>query len=198
LARPQLPIVFIARRMGDMSKWNRSDLLQGVLMRLFMDSMVALMLTAILAGLIWHNRVDTSQQQTRELTRAEVRRFQQQIALQTALSQVQRSERGYPQAVEPDWFQGKLPTNPLLDASHPWLEIAGADEVTAQHPHQRVAVNGNAAKFWYNPTTGVVRARVPAGVSDKAALDMYNFVNDCALGDLFAVGVGDSLVTADR
>jgi hypothetical protein len=35
-------------------------------------------------------------------------------------------------------------------------------------------------------------------VSDKAALDMYNFVNDCALGDLFAVGVGDSLVTADR
>lgn len=167
-------------------------------MRLFMDSMVALMLTAILAGLIWHNRMDNSQQQVRELARAEVRRFQQQIALQSALAQVQRSERGYPQAVEPDWFQGKLPTNPLLDASHPWLEIAGPDDVTAQHPRQRVAVNGNAAKFWYNPATGVVRARVPAGVSDKASLEMYNFVNDSMLGDLFTEGAGDALATAER
>ena len=157
-------------------------------MRLFMDSMVALMLVAILAGVMWHNRVDAQHTQARDLARAEVRRFQQQIMLQSALAQVERTDRGYPQNVEPDWFQGKLPTNPLLDASYPWLEIAAPDEADYQHPLQRVAGNNSIAKFWYNPHTGVVRARVPSGGSDKASLEMYNFVNDCTLPDLFADG----------
>jgi type II secretory pathway pseudopilin PulG len=167
-------------------------------MRLFMDSMVALMLTAILAGLMWHNRVDAQHTQARELARAEVRRFQQQIALQAALAQVERSERGYPSSVEPEWFQGKLPTNPLLDSSHSWLEIAGPQDVELQHPAQRVAANNSVAKFWYNPGTGVVRARVPSGVSDKAAVDMYNFVNDSSLHDLFADGSSEALAAAER
>jgi hypothetical protein len=102
---------------------NGSESLQGVFMRLFMDSMVALMLTAILGGLIWHHRADHSQQQARELARAEVRRFQQQIALQTALSQVAQ-RAAVIRRPSNQMFQGKLPTNPLLDASHPWLEIA--------------------------------------------------------------------------
>ena len=157
-------------------------------MRVFMDSMVALMLAVILAVVFWHSRTESDEQTKHELARSEVRRFAQQIALQTALAQVQRNERGYPPTIEPDWFAGKIPVNPLVDVEHPWLEIAGADQKDLLHPIDRTATNPLFAKFWYNPWNGIVRARVPAGVSDQATLDLYNFVNDAELNGLFADG----------
>ena len=157
-------------------------------MRLFMDSMVALMLAAIFAVIIFYNRSASDAQAQQELARAEVRRFQQQIALQTALSQVQRNERGYPSSVDVEWFAGKLPANPLLDIEHPWLEVAGAEQRDLMHPPERSAMSPILAKFWYNPSNGIVRARVPAGVSDAATVAVYNYVNDCELPELFADG----------
>ena len=38
---------------------------------------------------------------------------------------------------------------------------------------------------------GRVRARVPAGIPDSKALKMYNYINDCALPNLFAEGTED-------
>lgn len=157
-------------------------------MRLFMDSMVALMLAAILAVVVLYNRSTNDAMAQREFARAEVRRFTQQIALQTALSQVQRNERGYPASVDVEWFAGKLPANPLLDIDHPWLEVAGAEQHDLLHPPERSAGSAVLAKFWYNPSNGLVRARVPTGLSDAATLQMYNFINDCELPELFADG----------
>jgi hypothetical protein len=160
-------------------------------MRLFMDSVVALMLVALLAGVIWHTRTDQTVQQDRDLAKSELHRFQQQVALQSALAKVQRNERGYPESIDPNWFQGALPNNPLLDVAHPWLEIAGPDQKDLIHPPDRVATDREKAKFWYNPHTGVVRARVPAGVSEAASLERDNHVNECFLPDLFAAGAED-------
>ena len=157
-------------------------------MRLFMDSVIALMLTAILAGVVWYKKVDQNNHAMRETARTEVRRFQQQISLQSALAKVERNDRGYPVTVDPDWFNGSLPANPLLGVNHPWLEVAGAEQKDLIHPPNRVAGSSLIAKFWYNPHTGMVRARVPAEVSDQAALEMYNFVNESALPDLFTDG----------
>src|SRR5687767_3012362 len=106
-------------------------------MRLFMDSVVALMLVALLAGVIWHTRTDQTVKQDRDLAKSELHRVQQQIALQSALAKVQRNERGYPESIDPNWFQGALPNNPLLDVAHPWLEIAGPDQKDLIHPPDR-------------------------------------------------------------
>jgi hypothetical protein len=162
--------------------------LEVLRMRLILDTLVALMLAAILVGVVFHSRTDAEVDQARETTRLELRRFQQQISLQSALAKVERTERGYPMTIDPDWFQGTLPSNPLLGPEHPWVEIAGPDHETLMHPLERVASNKGIAKFWYNPYSGVVRARVPVGISDNASLDLYNFVNDAALPDLFADG----------
>jgi type II secretory pathway component PulJ len=159
--------------------------LARILMRILIDGMIAVMVLAILAGMTWHSNATRAQNQQRELTRAEVRRFQQQIALQSALAQVERNERGYPGRVEPNWFQGKLPVNPLVDVDHPWLEIAGPEQKGLTHPPQRVAASPVLAKFWYNPSNGIVRARVPSSLSDAGALELYNFINDANLTDLF-------------
>jgi len=157
-------------------------------MRLLLDTLVALMLAAILVGVVFHNRTDRDADAARDTTRNELRRFQQQIALQTALAKVDRNERGYPNTIDPDWFQGNLPSNPLLGPEHPWVEIASAEQANLLHPHERVASSKSVAKFWYNPFMGVVRARVPVGMSDSASLELYNYVNDAMLGDLFADG----------
>jgi hypothetical protein len=155
-------------------------------MRLLMDTLVALMLAGILVGVVFHTRTDHETDQTKQTTRLELRRFQQQIALQSALAKVERTERGYPVTIDPEWFQGNLPSNPLLGPEHPWVEIAGSDQQDLLHPLERVASNKGIAKFWYNPYLGLVRARVPVGMSDSASLELYNFVNDSNLPDLFA------------
>ena len=159
-------------------------------MRLFIDTLMALMLIALLGGLVWMKRDDQTQQAHREIARTEVRRFQQQIALQSALASVTDEQaahkRGYPPTVDPAWFTDSLPENPLLDDSHPWVEVAGPNEKDFTHPLQRVATSSSTAKFWYNPNNGVIRARVPLAISDAAALETYCFVNDCQLSDLFA------------
>lgn len=155
-------------------------------MRLLRDTLVALMLVAILAGIVWHNRGDQSRQAMLDGVREDVRRFQQQVLLQATLDEVEQSERGYPATVDPEWFCGDLPSNDLLGPQHPWLEIAGPEQRNLHHPPQLMAGEEHLAKFWYNPLTGSVRARVPVGISDARALEMYNYINDSELPSLFA------------
>jgi hypothetical protein len=161
-------------------------------MRLLLDTLVALMLAAILVGVVFHSRTDREVNQARDLTRTELRRFQQQIALQSALAKVERNERGYPVTVDPEWFQGNLPSNPLLGPEHPWVEIASPEHKDLLHPQERVASSKAIAKFWYNPHMGIVRARVPVGMSDSASLELYNFANSVSLPSLFADGTSKS------
>ena len=159
--------------------------LRDAIMRLFLDTLVALMLVGLLAGLVMYHREARDTQALRELTRDEVRRFQQQIHLHTALSNGEQRGRGYPASIDPAWFQGSLPANPLLGPDHPWLEVAGSNQQGAMHPPGLTAADRDTASFWYNPASGVVRARVPTGTSDAHALELYNFVNDCCLPTLF-------------
>jgi hypothetical protein len=155
-------------------------------MRLLYDTLIAGMLVAVFAIVVLYNRAHAEQDVTRQHAQSEVRRFQQEVTLQTALATVKHDQRGYPTTIEVGWFAGSLPDNPLIGPEHPWLEIAGADQKDLEHPVERVAVNKSLARFWYNPCTGVVRARVPAGISDTAALELYNYINECNLPELFA------------
>lgn len=155
-------------------------------MRIVIDSLVAMMLAGILAGVVLHNRTRDTEQQNLELTRDNVAYIQRQIMLQAALGKAEVNERGYPTNVDPEWFGAQLPENPLLSDAHPWLEVAGLSQVGFEHPVDRVAIDRRAAKFWYNPSNGIVRARVPADISDSDALRTYNTINSCELPTLFA------------
>ena len=115
----------------------------------------------------------------------EVQRFQRQIHFQLVLAEAAQSGPVYPASIDPEWFQGDLPENPLLGEGHPWVEVAGPGRKTAEHPSCLMATDRSVAGFWYNPHTGIVRARVPAGVSDAKALELYNDVNGCRLTSLF-------------
>lgn len=153
-------------------------------MRLLINTLILLMLLALLAGVVQVQRGKHQQQQLLQTVRDEVDRFERQIALQAALQQVPLSEMGFPNTIHPSWFDEDMPQNSLLEPHHPWLEIANEEHRQLQHPPERVAVRQDQARFWYNPWTGVVRARIPSMPSDATALEVYNFVNDSALRTL--------------
>ncbi len=157
-------------------------------MRLILDSLMAVVLAALLAGILLHQRHEQQHLRDVETVRANVRLIQQQIMLQAALERVPRNEYGFPITIDPEWFGDMVPRNPLVDVDHPWMEVAGSDEARLAHPAIRTADEASVACFWYNPITGIVRARVPHEVSDEGTLEMYNFVNGCNLPSLFASG----------
>ena len=147
-------------------------------MRLVLDSLLGLMLVGVLVGVTLHFRNKRATEHNVEVTRLEIQRFQSQINIQAALEKVPLTQRGYPISIEPEWFGGDLPKNMLLNASYPWVEIAGVSERDKMHPSRRMATSRTLARFWYNPFLGVVRGRVPDTVSDATALRLYNEIND--------------------
>jgi len=155
-------------------------------MRILTDTLIALMLVGILAGFLVGNRTHQEDRKIREYVRTEVHRFQQQIQMQAAMNQALRDHRAFPETVDVAWFATGVPQNTLLPPGHPWVEIAPESQADLLHPNDRIALNNKKAQFWYNPANGCLRARVPPGVSDDVSLELYNFVNECSVEDLFS------------
>lgn len=155
-------------------------------MRIFIDILIALMIAGILAGAVVMHRSNQEKQQQINTTRSEVRRFQRQIVLKAAIAQAADRSAGYPETVDPAWFGDNLPMNLLLDEGHPWVEVAARGDRLLKHPTDPSANEMIDAQFWYNPYLGIVRARVPADVSDAKAVELYNSVNDTDLAGLFS------------
>ena len=167
-------------------------------MRILLDTLIAVMLVGVLAGFVLYQRNENDVEKDMQTTRAEVHRMQREVALQSSLEKVERNERGYPLTIDPQWFGFALPKNDLLPEGHPWLEIAGPMEKDLDHPPVRVAYDRSLAKFWYNPSTGMVRARIPGNQPDPDLLKMYNAVNDCSLPNLYGREEKTSLPPAKK
>lgn len=155
-------------------------------MRIFIDILIALMIAGILAGAVVLHRTKQEKQQKIETTRIEVRRFQRQLMLKAAMAQAGSGIESFPDTVDPTWFGENFPKNLLLSEGHPWVEIAAKGERTLVHPIDPTASEMTDAQFWYNPYLGIVRARVPADLSDAKAVELYNTINETDLVDLFS------------
>ena len=155
-------------------------------MRVILNILVFLTLVAVLVGVVAIQSTNRIKEDQITSAREEVRRFQRQITLQAAVAEVELNARGFPTTIDPSWFNGKLPANPLLEVGHPWVEIAGRDARLLMHPVDLAVDDLSEAQFWYNPYKGILRARVPADISDAKAVKLYNRVNSADLTDLFS------------
>jgi len=153
-------------------------------MRLVIDSLVAVMLAGVLASIIVFNRKHDEQQLALEQTRQAIRQIEQQISLQITLERVEVNDNGFPRTVDPTWFQIEVPDNAMFDDARPWLEVAGPEDRDLEHPARLTAVDPSQATFWYNPYRGIVRARVPEGISDAATIRMYNAANGTSISSI--------------
>jgi hypothetical protein len=98
-------------------------------------------------------------------------------------AEADRPRPDYPRQVRPKWFNQHLPLNVLVGKQHPWIDLAPKRDAAA-HPPDPVIAGPDQAGFWYNPSTGVFRARVPRRGSRKKTLALYNAVNRSSLSTL--------------
>lgn len=118
-------------------------------------------------------------------TRSALARLNREIGLRSGTGSAELNPRGWPVRIDPEWFLGSAPRNLLLSSDHPWMEIAPPADALLEHPRKRIAIDHSTASFWYNPANGIVRARTPAGVSDKRTTEVYNLVNSSSLSSIF-------------
>jgi hypothetical protein len=146
-------------------------------MRRLLDLITMCLLLLLLLGVVFHNRVDPSQEHAVRAARLSVDRIQAEIDLLRALGTVRTNDSGHPVVVDPRWFDGELPLNPLLSGERRWLDLAKPGEITRRHPLVWQVEDGGEAMFWYNPVLGVVRARVPRQETEEGARRLYAEVN---------------------
>lgn len=154
-------------------------------MRRLVDIVALLTLLVGLGALgLWVYR-DRQEQALVDRAAAEVARFEREIGIRAAMLGEDPTKRSWPPTIDPAWFEGNPPRNPLLSAGltgeRPWVEIAPPIHAELTDPPVRIALASTDAAFWYNPANGIVRARVTSNVSDQRALEMYNRVNRTAL-----------------
>ena len=149
-------------------------------MRIIIDIMIALMLVAVVAGgfIIYNNR----QQDERDIetVRAALHQLHEQAAYHTTVQSAMAGRDTMLVHLHPEWFGEDLPTNVLLKEGHPWLDLAPPGDL-GLNPPDPVVSNQSQAGFWYNPTTGVFRARVVPGSSEAETLALYNEINGTSL-----------------
>ncbi len=152
-------------------------------MRLLIDSLIALMLVGILAGIVIYHQRETRQLHRYQQVHAALAQLHEQALYHGALGDVQATTTGFPTSVSPLWFQGDLPLNTLVPGRHPWLDIAPPGDMN-DHPPDPVCIRPDQAGFWYNPNRGIFRARVREQTAEALTLAEYNRINATYLKQL--------------
>lgn len=149
-------------------------------MRLFIDSMIALMLIAVLVGVIVLNKDEQQDQRDVATVQNALDRLHKQADYHTTLQSATAGQDTLLVHLHVEWFGDDLPTNVLLEKGHPWIDLAPPGDL-GTHPPDPVVTDQHQAGFWYNPTLGIFRARVAPLSTEAETLALYNQINQAHL-----------------
>lgn len=149
-------------------------------MRLVIDSLIALMMVTILGGIVLHHRQQEDLLVKYQTAHHELSHIREMVIYHTALDQDALNEWGYPAVILPVWFAGGVPFNRMVPANHPWMDLAPPGDMNDQPPDP-IATGPQQAGYWYNPSRGIVRARVTQQFTEQATLALYNQINSTML-----------------
>mgnify|MGYP000150310720 FL=1 len=146
-------------------------------MRLVIDSLIAVMVLGVLAGVLYFNRTTEQGEQETAAVIAALAELHEQAKHQTAIATAVAGRDTVVAEVMPHWFADGVPTNVLVAEGQPWIDLAPPGD-EGVHPPDPVIHGPEQAGFWYNPTTGVFRARVMPQLSEAETLAAYNKANN--------------------
>lgn len=149
-------------------------------MRIVIDSLIGLMLIAVLVGVVVLNRGRERDERDVAAVQSALERLHEQAAYHNTVQSAMAGHQTLLVHIHEEWFGGDRPSNVLLDDSHPWIDLAPPGDL-GTHPPDPVATEPGQAGFWYNPTTGVFRARVTPRDSEALTLALYNQINGTSL-----------------
>ena len=144
------------------------------------------MLALIGASVVWHGRSEGHEESRIISTHRAVRRVEAEVKYRAVTEQAVLNGYGWPALVSSDWFGAMPPQNHMVPSDRAWLEIASGADASQIHPSLLISTTREIPAFWYNPSNGVVRARVGPMLSDRRSLEIYNAINGCSLKSLFA------------
>ena len=151
-------------------------------MRLLIDTLIALMLAAVLGAVLMDHRQDQEQMDRVAAVQQAVRAIQSQALYRAAMREIDQTPNGYARRIDANWFS-QPPRNVLVEAdggAYQWLDYAPEGGHEWFDP-PRIVAAGDQAAFWYNPHRGLVRARVPMQFTQQETIDLYNLVNGTTL-----------------
>jgi len=149
-------------------------------MRIMIDSLIGLMLVAVVVAVVMlHHERRAGERSVAEVQNA-LQRLHDQAAYHSALQSAMAGHDTLLVHMHEAWFGEDLPTNELVSDDRPWLDLAPPGDLGV-HPPDPIATGSKQAGFWYNPTTGVFRARVSPVGSEAETLALYNRVNGTSL-----------------
>ena len=154
-------------------------------MKRILDITLLVLVVCVAFGATMWQRAGNVESAAIDDTRGSIARLEREIRLRSGTGGAVLNPRGWPIQIDSEWFIGSAPRNLLLSDGHPWMEIAPPADALLEHPRKRIAIDRSTASFWYNPANGIVRARTPAGVSDKRTTEVYNLVNSSSLASIF-------------
>jgi len=161
-------------------------------MRLWIDTLIALLLVTVLAIVVGSGSDRAEERARVEATADAVEQMRSIAQYQAVMAEAADALEGVePQKlpelarhIDPAWFPEGRPVNRLLDSDdRPWMDLAPAGD-TSSHPPDPVLIRPTQAQFWFNPTTGQVRARVPMQPTQTQTLALYRDANRVELDTL--------------
>ena len=97
------------------------------------------------------------------------------------LSEMKARDGTFPATITADMFEGEqLPVNPYDPDATTTIQV----DTTVDKRHPASKTIHSAGAFWYNPTNGIVRARVTEGADDAETIALYNAANSCKVTSL--------------
>ncbi|MDX2116462.1 MAG: hypothetical protein SFZ24_12705 [Planctomycetota bacterium] len=158
-------------------------------MRSWIWPLLVVLMLASTGAVLWVT-ASGEQREAQRLARAieSLDALQRQVRIRAATDGTTLNSRGWPVTIDPAWFSGEVPLNPYVPSDYPWVEIASSYEAQLADPAIRQAVSRHVAAYWYNPATGIVRARVGPRVTDAEAVELYNTINGTRVEALFGGG----------
>ena len=148
----------------------------GFAMRIVIDIMIGLMLVAAVAGGLYLYNSRAQGERDIESVRVALQQLQEQATYHRTVQSAIADRDVLLVHVHAQWFGEDVPTNLLVSGDRPWIDLAPPGDL-GEHPPDPVVQSERQASFWYNPTTGIFRARVSPASSEAQTLALYNNVN---------------------
>ena len=149
-------------------------------MRIVIDIMIGLMVVSVIVGGVYLYTGRAQEENQVDAVRTALAQLEKQADYNRTVQSAMADRDVLLVHIHEQWFGEDVPANALLDGDRPWIDLAPPGDL-GEHPPDPVASSEGQAGFWYNPTTGVFRARVRPASSEAQTLALYNQVNGTAL-----------------
>lgn len=149
-------------------------------MRIVIDIMIGLMVVSVIVGGVYLYASRAQEDNQVQAVKTALAQLEQQAAYHQTVQSAIAQRDVLLVHIHEQWFGEDVPANVLLDSDRPWIDLAPPGDL-GEHPPDPVVYGQEQAGFWYNPTTGVFRARVRPASSEAQTLALYNEVNGTAL-----------------